>query len=208
MNQLVKKGFDNYLELIKLVTELYNIVQSNLKSKDKTISIQKELENVDVAIQYGLIEIAINDFSLSKEEIEYIKSLCKYKDFTSYLKDTKFNGTSWEVLYLAEKDELEELIKQLKEDIFKLITPFITTLSTLDVQLQERKYLSNFKTYLENIVIGLVSNTKDYNYNQIIGNSFFNEMIQKIIEAEIKYNKPIKRIQRFFTKIFKIKLKK
>ncbi len=205
MNQLVNKGFESYIELTKLVNELYNIINSS--SKSKKIHIKQELENIDIAIQYGLIQIAIIDYSLSKEEIEYIKSIWKYKDFISYLQDTKFNGTTYQVLYLAEKEELEELIKQLHDNVLKLITPFITALGTIDVQLKNKKYLERFKTYLEDIVNGMLYNTKNYNFTNNIDNSFFNEIIQKVIEVEINYNKPLKKIKRAVKKILTLDFK-
>lgn len=138
---IFEKAMNAYVEVMNTAKEMFKVHQDALESEGKQFSVRVALNQLDVIIQYSMLQIALNDNNLDKNEVLFIKTMSQYCDFCDFLNQCGYKNVTWDVIYNSDEQVLKQILKETLESVVSLSNDFIKVFSLIDAMIKERNYL-------------------------------------------------------------------
>lgn len=74
-----------YVAVMNTATEMFKFHQQSMANDGKNFDVRVGLNQLDVIIQYSMLQVALNDCNLDENEVSFIKSMSQFCDFCDYL---------------------------------------------------------------------------------------------------------------------------
>ena len=132
MIELFKRAAVEYNDLIKELKVVGDTLEAYQKDNGKKFSSDIFLKQFDCIFQYGLLQHAIADGTLDKNELIFIKEITSYGDLLVYINSYYKNSVTWDDVLNAKEDSVDKWLSNNEEYINKLSAEFIASLAMVD----------------------------------------------------------------------------
>jgi hypothetical protein len=151
--------------IFEMAMNAYNEIINDLSSATMAFKRYADSNNIDynpkitliqfdILLQYSMLQVALGDRYLDKREISFIENITKYSDFCDYLRHHGVEDVSWNTLYNANEDDLNECLNIIKKEIIDLSRDFISIFSIYDAT-TDYNYLTDLKKNVLTIIIAV-----------------------------------------------------
>ena len=139
MNQDIRnKALGAYEDAISL---LDNVFKAHQKYIDPKFDPKAGLCRFDVLLQYSMMQVALYDNQLDREELKLISELSKFANFCDYLTAKGYKDVTWQNLLNANADQLKQIIAEYAKDMVDLNQEFVYVFTVVDIQVTEADLL-------------------------------------------------------------------
>lgn len=114
------------------------------------------LRDFDILLQYSMLQVAVADDILTKDEIQFIQNITAYGDFCTFLSAVAKYEITWEGLYYSDESDIKSVLNDMNDIIHMLAKTFITTFAVVD-SATEYNYLADLK---RNVTIMILATCK------------------------------------------------
>lgn len=157
-----EKAAQAYVDVMNTATEMFKVHQESLKNQGKQFNIRVALNQLDVIIQYSMLQIALNDGNLDENEIKFIESMSQYCNFCDYLNQRGYQGVTWEVIFNTDENSLKQVLEESKNDVISLSEDFVSVFSIIDA-MTEHNYLDDlYQSFCSIIAAVMQADGKNY----------------------------------------------
>lgn len=132
MIELFKRAAVEYNDLIKELKVVGDTLEAYHKDNGKKFSSDIFLKQFDCIFQYGLLQHAIADGTLDKNELIFIKEITSYGDLLVYINSYYKNSVTWDDVLNTKEDSVDKWLSNNEEYINKLSAEFIASLGMVD----------------------------------------------------------------------------
>ncbi len=176
-----KKAYDN---IMKTAQAMFEIHEEAMKGNGVDFSVESAMCELDVLIQYSMLQIALNDGNLNENEVAFIKNLSSYLDFCGYLNQRGYQDVTWDVIFSTDEESLKEVLKEAKEDILALSKNFVVIFSLIDAMTPQQDYLEELKQDFVNITCAVMQSDGEIYKCEITNGCMFLEILNTIYKTK------------------------
>jgi len=144
-----------YVEVMNTATEMFKFHQQSMANEGKQFDIRVGLNQLDVIIQYSMLQVALNDDELDESEAGFIKSMSQFCDFCDYLNQVGYRGVTWDVIFNTDENSLKEVLEESKKSVISLSQDFVRIFSLIDA-MTEHNYLDDLYKNFCAIIAGIM----------------------------------------------------
>ena len=144
---LYEQCYENVKEMSCSIAE---IMESEGKRWDPKITTGK----FDVVLQYSLLQIAVADFDLDKNEVVFIRDLTKQGDFVNYINAVANTKITWEGLYNSQINNLRSFLNDIEPVMEDLSNEFVNVFAVCD-KATEYDFAADLEKNIVLIITGL-----------------------------------------------------
>lgn len=132
-------------KMAKLMEDIFS--QRGLDYDSKSV-----LRDFDILLQYSMLQIAVADDILTKDEIQFIQNITEYGDFCTFLSAVAKYKITWEGLYYSDESDIKTILNDMKGIIYTLAKTFMATFAVVDSE-TEYNYLADLKRNVTIIIL-------------------------------------------------------
>ena len=144
-----------YVEVMNTATEMFKFHQQSMANEGKNFDVRVGLNQLDVIIQYSMLQVALNDGNLDENEVGFIKSMSQFCDFCDYLNQTGYRGVTWDVIFNTDENSLKEVLEESRKSVISLSEDFVRVFSLIDA-MTEHNYLDDLYKNFCAIIAGIM----------------------------------------------------
>lgn len=173
-----------YVAVMNTATEMFKFHQQSMANDGKNFDVRVGLNQLDVIIQYSMLQVALNDCNLDENEVNFIKSMSQFCDFCDYLNQAGYQGVTWDVIFNTDENSLKEVLEESKESVISLSEDFVKVFSLIDA-MTEHNYLDDLYKNFCAIISG-VMNADGKTYKEEVTNGCLLVDLLNAVDAKKK----------------------
>ena len=144
---LYKKAYAN----VKAMAE---DVAAVLKEQGKKFDPRITTGKFDVILQYSLLQVAVSDNDLDRNELIFIRDLTDQGDFVNYINSLAKTSITWEKLYNSNISDVQKVLNSVEPVMVELSKEFVVVFTLCDLS-TEHDFLDDFKKAITALILGL-----------------------------------------------------
>ena len=152
---LFEEAAKAYVAVMNTATEMFQFHQQSMANEGKNFDVRVGLNQLDVIIQYSMLQVALNDGNLDENEVGFIKSMSQFCDFCDYLNQAGYRGVTWDVIFNTDENSLKEVLEESKKSVISLSEDFVRIFSLIDA-MTEHNYLDDLYKNFCAIIAGIM----------------------------------------------------
>ena len=141
-----------YADSVNDVKNMAQLIEKVLKSAGQKYDYKITLQQFDILLQYSLLQIAVADNDIDKNEIAFIRELTTYGDLCNYLSITSGNKIEWDTILYASESVVKSLLNTLETPIKRLADEFMAMFVAVDKAV-EYDFLGDLKNNVTAIIL-------------------------------------------------------
>jgi len=133
MINIIRKADEAYKEAMVHVTNVGKTLESYYGQKGEKFDSKIFFVQFDCCLQYGLLQMAIADGKLDKEELLLLKDVTKYGDLVHFINSKYKNKLTWDNVLNGAEDSIQKWLDNNKKYMDELSNEFAAFFSLVDV---------------------------------------------------------------------------
>ena len=178
----------NYYKDLVLTIKRVGIILEGVKNFDYSTEIA--LRQIDWILQFILLDQALEDGEMEKNERLFIDQITKYGDLLQLINEKYQTNLQWGALEILNNKVLFEIMKAMVPQILELERDFIGYFAFADALIEDHDYYEDLRVDILNIAecLSLVNGDDSNNNGNELFDTFFGELyLNKKHEFEQKY---------------------
>ena len=147
--------------------------------QEAPFTVEEILVDFDVALQYSLLEVAIADNILVKEEIKYIRDLTNSGDMVSVLHSVGSPIASWDEMLDWNIFYLRNYIKDIHELLYEDTRRLATLIGVIDAAFTEYNFIGELNEIMAFLKTGVILADGQISAYQISERSLIFELLEE-----------------------------
>lgn len=126
------------------------------KEGNDDYSVEAGLNSFDLLIQYSMFQLSLVDEKLDENELAYMKDMCKYSSFPSFLEYLGYEDVTWEKLFEMDTESLSALLTRVRNEVVSITQDFVESFAMYDFFDEKVDYTKTLANCINDICVGLL----------------------------------------------------
>lgn len=143
---------ESYSNIVSILEEMADTFTKYAEENSIKFSTKSLLSSFDVVLQHSLLQIAVADYTVSANEILFLRDLTKHGDWVDFFNSKNYQEQklNWTIVYKSKLEDLNKLLETAKDDVQKMADSIICIFAAYDLATPE-DYATQFKINWLNI---------------------------------------------------------
>ena len=166
---IFKAAFEAYNNTVEFLEEVVFPFRKEYEEKNgnEGYKIRGGLNSFDLLIQYSLFELSLVDETFDKNELAYMKDMCKFASLPLFLRFKGYEDMSWEKLFSLEHNELNSILQDILGDVVDITQDFVKSFALYDFFDEKKDYTKVLAKSINDICYGLLAADGDANSKEL-----------------------------------------
>lgn len=158
-----------YADSVNDVKNMAQLIEKVLKSAGQKYDYKITLKQFDIILQYSLLQIAVADNNIDKNEVSFIRELTTYGDFCNYLSVGTGKKIDWDDILYASESLIKSLLDKIQDAIIELANEFVAMFVAVDKTVDEYDFLADLKRNVITIMMAACQSDGETRKDELAG---------------------------------------